>query len=86
MTLSEWRSYWGHDGWFTPAKVYELAVHSYLFNYATWVNTRGWRKPPGWTKGRVPLAKVIPAKRRIFVGEVRRATIRLFQEVPTDVG
>lgn len=79
-TLAEWIEYWSHDGWFTAEKVEELAVGLYVHRYAMWVNCRGWRKPPGWTGGRVPLGKLLPKKRRILPAEVRAAQTRLLAE------
>lgn len=79
-TLDECTAYYAHDGWFPEWKVRNLAIQLYVHRYASWVNTRGWRKPPGWTGGRVPLAKLLPAKRRIFCDEYRRIVARLMKE------
>lgn len=79
-TLDEWIAYWQHPGWFSPEKVDELAVGLYVHRYAMWVNCRGWRKPPGWTDGRVPLSKVLSKTKRILPAEQKRATQRLLAE------
>lgn len=79
-TLQEWLEYWSHDGWFSPEKVDELAVGLYVHRYSVWVNCHGWRKPPGWTSGPVPLAKLLPKGKRLLPDDVKRATRRLMQE------
>lgn len=79
-TLQEWLSYWSHDGWFSAEKVEELAVSLYVHRYAMWVNCRGWRKPPGYTSGRVPMSKLLPSGKRLLPADVQRAVRRLMQE------
>ena len=79
-TLAECTAYYAHDGWFPDWKVRHLAVQHYVYTYASWVNTRGWRKPPGWTSGHVPLAKLRPAKARIFPEDYRRALSRMLRK------
>lgn len=79
-TLDEWVAYWSHDGWFSPEKVEELAVGLYVHRYAVWVNCHGWRKPPGWTGGKLPRRSVLPKKRRILPAEVKRIEQRLLAE------
>lgn len=79
-TLQEWINYWGHDGWFSSEKVERLSVELYVHRYAVWVNTHGWRKPPGWTGGRVPLSKLRPKNGRLLPLQVRAATKRLIAE------
>lgn len=43
-----------HADW-PRAKVLRFAVEDYVHQYRVWVNTRRWRKPPEWVRGRVPL-------------------------------
>ena len=79
-TLGEWLEYWGHDGWYSAAKVERLAVELYVFRYAQWVNQKGWRKPPGYTGGRVPRHRVRPKGKPITAAQVHTATQRLLAE------
>lgn len=79
-TLQEWITYWSHDGWFSAAKVEKLACELYVHRYAMWVNYKGWRKPPGWTGGRVPLAKLRPKGQMLYPDDIRRGTRRLMAE------
>lgn len=46
--------------------VLQEAIGRYVWSYVSWVNTRGWRKPPEWTGGRVRACDLRPASKAFF--------------------
>lgn len=59
-TLAEFEAYVRHRfPWLPKGEQHVHATGCFTSNYKEW-RLRGWRKPPNWADGPVPLRKVLP--------------------------
>ena len=58
-----------------------MAVEDYTHKYATWVNTKGWRKPPDWSGGPVAAHDLRPARATLLPDDVARWRRELMEKL-----
>lgn len=65
-----------YAGFWTEDRIAYEAIDLYVHSYRRWVNDYGWRKPPGWTEGRVPRHQ-LRSRKAMFTEEAQAWARRL---------
>lgn len=82
--VEKWTHEYGRE--WPRRKVLRYAIGSFTFAYVEWVNLRGWRKPPDWSSGRVPLARLRPKGKPFTPDEFRQWERELIREMERRLG